>query len=282
MVQSTICAHWLSPSATAGPSGSLEMMSGQDRGLELHAGRERGELRSVGRPHLTLACLERRVQFVVRGELERGERDAQVGEDGVEVGQRGGAGLHADRGVGHVVEGCDAAVGGNHEALAVEEVGVQEGGLLATVAAGGPGGVADQHVDLARLERREALGGFQRLDLDLGGVTEYRSAERPAEVDVEARCFAGCGVDAAEAGQAVVAAAVDDAASLHGSEHAAALGHLDGVGGGDVGGVTGGRVSRVCGVVVAATGACDEGQYGDGAGSALPTMGGDLVGHNAS
>ena len=50
--------------------------------------------------------------------------------------------------------------------------------------------VARQHVDLARLQRGEALLRGERHELDLVGVAEDRRGDGAAEVDVEARPLA--------------------------------------------------------------------------------------------
>ena len=161
---------------------------------------------------------------------------------------------------------------------------MQERRLLGAVTAGGAGRVADQHVDRPGLQGRESFGCLERLDVDLGGVTEHGSGHGATEVDVEAGEVA-FGIDAAEAGEAVVATAVEHVAGLHGGEHAAALRDLDGVVG--CGGVAGSGGVTGCGgvvgrVVVAAACSRHEGEYGDGTGSSLPALGGALTGHSSS
>ena len=94
----------------------------------------------------------------------------------------------------------------HHEALAVIIVGADEGQPEIGLARHGPGRVAREEVDLARLERVEAVGGRQRHVLDLVGVAEDGGGDRTAEVDVEARPLAG-GVGDAEAEKALVDAA---------------------------------------------------------------------------
>ncbi len=74
-----------------------------------------------------------------------------------------------------------------HEALAVIVVDGREIEAERAVARACPGRVAREHVDLARLQRREALLGVERRVLDLGRVTQEGRSHRPAQVDVEAR-----------------------------------------------------------------------------------------------
>ena len=62
---------------------------GEDARVDVHVGGEGGELRCVGGPDLALPGLEGRVELVVRLELDRRERNAEIAEDGVEVEQRG-------------------------------------------------------------------------------------------------------------------------------------------------------------------------------------------------
>src|SRR5678815_1785362 len=64
-----------------------------------------------------------------------------------------------------------------------------------------PGRVARQQIDLARLERGEALLRRGRHDLELAGVAEDGGGDGSAEIDVEARPFA-LAVSAGEAGHA--------------------------------------------------------------------------------
>ena len=75
----------------------------------------------------------------------------------------------------------------------------------------------DQHVDLARLQRGEAVLGGQRDELDLGRIAEDRRGDGAAIVDVEAGPVA-LGVRQAEAGKVAVGAAIEHAAGLDGVE----------------------------------------------------------------
>ena len=90
---------------------------------------------------------------------------------------------------------------------------MQEVGLLAAVAAGGPGGVTDQHVDLTGLECRETLRCDERRDFEGGRVAENGGGDDLAEVDVEAAEVAVC-IDDAEARKRVVAATLQRAGML--------------------------------------------------------------------
>jgi hypothetical protein len=111
---------------------------------------------------------------------------------------------------------------GDHQPLAVVERGEQEGGALLAVTSRRPGRVADQHVDLARLERGEPGIGSQRHELDGVGIAEHGGRHHPAEVDVEAAVVAGI-VDDSEPGEHVVDAASHGAAVEHRVEQASRI-----------------------------------------------------------
>jgi hypothetical protein len=95
-----------------------------------------------------------------------------VGE--VELG--GGAGLDADLGPVELERTLHAEIGRHHEALAVIEGDPGEDEAQGRVAGQGPGGVARQDVDLARLECREPLLGGQRHELDGVGSPKMAAA----------------------------------------------------------------------------------------------------------
>ena len=78
-----------------------------------------------------------------------------------------------------------------HEALAVIVGDAREIQAEVGVARHRPGRVAAQDIDLARLQRGEALLGRERLILDLAGIAENRGGERLAIVDVDAAPVAG-------------------------------------------------------------------------------------------
>ena len=101
----------------------------------------------------------------------------------------------------------------HHEALAVVIVDAGELQPERGVARHRPGGVAGEHVDLARLQRGEAVLRGQRRELDLGRVVEDRRRDRPAEIDVEAGP-APLRVRQPEAGEHTVRSAVEHAPLL--------------------------------------------------------------------
>jgi hypothetical protein len=74
---------------------------------------------------------------------------------------------------------------GHHEALAVVEVHAGEHQTERGVARQRPGGVAREHVDLARLQCGEALLGRQRHVARLVGVTQHGSGHRSAHVHIQ-------------------------------------------------------------------------------------------------
>ena len=130
-----------------------------------------------------------------------------------EVQLGGGALLHADRGVAELERRIHLQRLAHHEALAVVVVDAGEVQAERGVARRGPGGVAGQHVDLARLQRGEAVLRGQRHELDLGRIVEDRRRQRLAEIDVEAGP-AALRVRQAEAGERAVRAAVERAPLL--------------------------------------------------------------------
>jgi hypothetical protein len=75
--------------------------------------------------------------------------------------------------------------------LAVVERRLEEVHTLGAVAGGCPRGVADEHVDLARLERGEAVLGGDVDELDLRGIAQHGRGDDPAEVGVKADVLAG-------------------------------------------------------------------------------------------
>ncbi len=74
----------------------------------------------------------------------------------------------------------------HHEALAVVVVDAREVEAERGVAGQRVGRGADQEVDLARLERGEALLGGGRHELDLVGIAEDRGGDGAADIDVDA------------------------------------------------------------------------------------------------
>ena len=74
---------------------------------------------------------------------------------------------------------------GDHEALAVIEHDRREIEAELGVALQRVGRVARQHVDFARLQRREALLRGQRHVFDLLGIAEHGGGDRLADIDVE-------------------------------------------------------------------------------------------------
>ena len=130
----------------------------------------------------------------------------------VELG--GGALLHADRGAVELERRIHLQRLAHHEALAVVVVDAGEVQAERGVARRGPGGVAHQHVDLARLQRGEAVLGRQRHEFDFAGVVEDGRGDGAADIDVEPGPFA-LRVGQAEAGERAVGAAIQDAAVFH-------------------------------------------------------------------
>ena len=209
IAQLTTCAHCVSPSATAGASGSLEKTSGRIVSASGPSGigaAQTGQLAGVGRPPVALAGHERSLDLI--GVVERA--DLPVQPEPVGLGRRVALGRRAlgdaDDRVRHVLERGEAAVGGDHHPLAVVEVRMQERRTFDAVPAGRPRGVADQHVDRAALQGGEPIGGLEVDELGLRRVAEHGRGDDLAEVGVEADVIAGW-LEHREPGERVAGAA---------------------------------------------------------------------------
>jgi hypothetical protein len=135
----------------------------------------------------------------------------------------GGAGLHAHGRAVELVDVVDLQLLRHHEALAVVVVDAGEDDAERRVARQRPGAVARQHVDLAGLQRGEALLRVERHVLHLVGVLENGRGDGAAEVDVEARPLA-LAVGRRKARPRGVDTADDLAACLHRIERLAGVG----------------------------------------------------------
>jgi hypothetical protein len=116
------------------------------------------------------------------------------------------AGLHADGGALQLLGALDLGLDRHHEALPVVVGDAGEAQAQRCVAGQRPGRVAGEDVDLAGLQRGEALLRRQRHPLDLVGVAQHGRRNRAAGVDVEAGPVA-LAVRRRETGQAGVHAA---------------------------------------------------------------------------
>ena len=194
----------------------MEMRSGRmtwSSGLLVADGADRGELRGVGGEGI--AAAERIGGDVLLDALEHdgGERHLVGAEIVGEVQLRRRARLHADRGAVEVAHALHVRLLRHHEALAVVEIDAGHVEAERRVAHQRLCGVARQDVDLARLQRHEALLRRHRRVSDLGRVAEHRRGDGLAQIDVDA------GPDAArirgrEAGHGAVDAALDEALGL--------------------------------------------------------------------
>ncbi len=184
---------------------------------------EAAELAEVGGPAVAAVFLEGHLQQLGRVERQHlGHVEAEARELGGDVALGGGAAGHAHDQAREIFEALEARIGRHHHPLTVVEVGLQERGPLCTVSGGGPGGVPHEHVDLAGLERREAVVGLEVDELHRFGVTQDRSRDHPAEVGVEAHVLAV--LEHGEAGQLVAGATADHARLLDRSQCLARLG----------------------------------------------------------
>ena len=114
--------------------------------------------------------------------------------------------LHADRSIVQFERGAYFQSLADHEALSVKEIDGREIDTERSIARHGPGRVARQHVDFARLQGRKAVCCGQRHELDLGRIVENRSRNGAAEIDVEPHPVA-LRVGHAETGQGAIGAA---------------------------------------------------------------------------
>ena len=135
---------------------------------------------------------------------------AIVGE--VELG--GGAGLHADGGAVELLGAGHAGFLRHHEALAVIVIHRREIEAEIGLAQQGPGGVAGQDIDLARLQQGEALLRRRRHELGLARVAQHGGGDGAADIDVEPGEMALL-IRHREAGEAGVHRAGDIALALH-------------------------------------------------------------------
>ena len=129
-------------------------------------------------------------------------------------------GLHADRRAVQFLGALHVDVLRDDEALTVVVGDGDEDGALARVAGHRPGRIAREHVDFARLERREALGRGERHVLHLFAVAQNGGGDRTADVDVEPAPLA-LAVRAGEARRGGVDAAEQVPAGLDAVENGA-------------------------------------------------------------
>ena len=170
------------------------------------------EARGVGGVGVAAAAVVGLGRLVVGREHDRFQLHVvgaeKVGE--VEFGRR--SLLDADRGAVELERRIDPELLAHHEALPVVIIDAGEE-HAAGLARQRPGGVADEHVDLARGQDRRPVLGVDRQELDLRRIVEDRRGDRAALVDVEALVDALI-VGQAEAGEARIGAADQLAARL--------------------------------------------------------------------
>src|SRR5688572_878400 len=206
--------HDVEPAVVAVPHGRSERLFRDDFrqddvlfGLRCTRGARRDETRvvggvnvaaagEVGVQHLFHLLNDDRLEVhLVRAEV--------VGE--VELGRR--AGLHADSGTVQLLRALHVELAMHHEALAVVVVHADKVQAEARIARDGPGGVARENVDFARLKRGEALLRRERRVAHLVRVAEHRGRDRAAKIDVKAFPDA-LGIGLRESGEAGVHAAL--------------------------------------------------------------------------
>ena len=180
-------------------------------------GAGRVEARGVGREHVAAAGEEGGADFLDLLDDDRLEGHLVGAEVVGEVELGGGAGLDADRGAVQLLGALHAELLVHHEALAVIVVDAGEVEAERGVARQRAGRGARQEIDLARLQRGEALLRRRRHVLDLLGVAEDGRGDGAADVDIEADPLA-LAVGQREARDAGVDAADELPARLDGIE----------------------------------------------------------------
>src|SRR5690606_21300796 len=146
----------------------------------------RRQPRDVGREHVAAAREERLLDLLQLVDHHRTERHLLGAEVVAQVQLGGRARLHADRRAVELRRALDVGRLLHHEALAVVEDRAGEHRAERRVAARGPGGVARQDVDFARLQHREAVLRVGGHELDLVRVAQDDRRDGAAEVDVDA------------------------------------------------------------------------------------------------
>jgi hypothetical protein len=167
----------VSPSITAGARGSLELRL------------QPAQLGPVGGPPVAPALVEGLEDLVVVLQHHRLEVQVPGAEVVGQVQLRRGSGRHAHRSPVHVIDRGEVPLT-DHHGLAVVVVHVGEVDPLGPVPAGGPGGVAHQHVVLARPQGAEPGVRIDRDKLEVLALLWIRRGEDGrgeglAEVDVE-------------------------------------------------------------------------------------------------
>ena len=175
-----------------------------DIGIRVGKLQPRGvEPRRIGGKRIATATIIGLDRFIDRREGHTFERHVILPEIIGEIKLGGGALLHADRGVVELERGIYFQRFAHHKSLAVVEIHRRKVDAEGGIALHGPGGVARQDVDLAGLQRREAVGGNERHEFDLGRIVENCGGEGPAEIDVKSGPVA-LRIGHAESGQLAV------------------------------------------------------------------------------
>ena len=116
-----------------------------------------------------------------------------------EIGQvefGSGPGLYADRRAAKLLGRRDPKLFRDNEALSVIVIDADEGELQIDVAAEGPGGVARQHVNLARAQCGEAGLAGQAGVFDLCRIAQHGGGDGAAQIHIETSpdpLVVGCG-----------------------------------------------------------------------------------------
>ena len=144
-----------------------------------------GELRGIRRVRATAAGKEGFLGLGSRVDHQRLHGPVFRREIGLQVAPVRRSLRHADGCILEVSKGFDTHSVRDQEPLAVVEKDPRKLDFQHHLTSEGPGGVAQQQVDPARLQRGEAGRGDQRHELDLVRITQDRRRHRAAEVHVE-------------------------------------------------------------------------------------------------
>ena len=186
-------AHHVRPFVVAVPGGRRQRLLGdaigEDRIVVRVAGdgARRREARGVAGERIAAPREKRAPELVETLEHHRLERNPVAPEEvrEIELGRR--AGLHAHARAVELHRRCHAQFGGHKERLAVIEDDRTEIETHRSVARERDGGVAAEHIHLARLQGDETLLGAERTVGHGVGVAEHRGGDGAADIDIEAR-----------------------------------------------------------------------------------------------
>ena len=143
------------------------------------------KLRQIRGQHITAACFQP-LHRLLRGiKHNSAVTDAVAAEIIGHVQLGGGTRLNTDGSTIQLLGAADAQVFVDQKALAVVIVNAGKVNAQLGVPAGGPGGIARQHINLAGLQGGQAFLGIERNVLHLAGIVEDGSGNAPAQIHIQ-------------------------------------------------------------------------------------------------